>query len=182
MNKLSLEQQFCKSDVIIPKLCEKTGALAIVEPSLTAGRPLDRQNCCKVSSVYLTFKIRIRQIFSVDKVVPVDVLLVFDFFRQICVITLLFILVRILQEPHISLCLSLLLTTTVPNKTVVFKLKFLLCSVNMQPSHHYTLLCVCPLTFITKALHLATNAYFGMLVFTMRLLLKGGGHGKNNSN
>ena len=80
----------------------------------------------------------IRQIFSVDKVVPVDALLVFDLFWQIHTITLLFILVHILQEPHISLCLSLLLTT-VPNKTVVFKLKFLLCSVNMKPSHHYTL-------------------------------------------
>ena len=29
-------------------LCEKTGALAIVEPGLTAGRPLGRRKCCKV--------------------------------------------------------------------------------------------------------------------------------------
>ena len=36
----------------LPLLCEKTGALAIVEQGLTAGRqagrPLGRQNCCKV--------------------------------------------------------------------------------------------------------------------------------------
>ena len=36
----------------LPLLCEKTGALAIVEPGLTAGRPLvrplGRRNCCKV--------------------------------------------------------------------------------------------------------------------------------------
>ena len=40
----------------LPLLCEKTGALAIVEPGLTAGRqaglqfgrPLGRQICCKV--------------------------------------------------------------------------------------------------------------------------------------
>ena len=47
----------------LPLLCEKTGALAIVEPGLTAGGPLGRQNCCKVrklNSVYLTFKMHIR--------------------------------------------------------------------------------------------------------------------------
>ena len=40
----------------LPLLCERTGALAIVEPGLTAGRQagrqavrlLGRQNCCKV--------------------------------------------------------------------------------------------------------------------------------------
>ena len=32
----------------LPLLCEKTGALAIVEPGLTAGRPLGRRKCCKV--------------------------------------------------------------------------------------------------------------------------------------
>ena len=36
----------------LPLLCEKTGALAIVELGLTAGRqvgrPLGRQMCCKV--------------------------------------------------------------------------------------------------------------------------------------
>ena len=36
----------------LPFLSEKTGALAIVEPGLTAGRqagrPLGRRNCCKV--------------------------------------------------------------------------------------------------------------------------------------
>ena len=36
----------------LPLLCEKTGALAIVEPGLTAGRqsgrPLGRRICCKV--------------------------------------------------------------------------------------------------------------------------------------
>ena len=32
----------------LPFLNEKTGALAIVEPGLTAGRPLGRRNCCKV--------------------------------------------------------------------------------------------------------------------------------------
>ena len=32
----------------LPLLCEKTGALAIVEPGLAAGRPLGRRNCCKV--------------------------------------------------------------------------------------------------------------------------------------
>ena len=43
----------------LPLLCEKAGSLAIVEPGLTAGRPLGRRNCCKVrklNSVYLTFK------------------------------------------------------------------------------------------------------------------------------
>ena len=29
----------------LPLLCEKTGALAIVESGLTAGRPLGRQKC-----------------------------------------------------------------------------------------------------------------------------------------
>ena len=33
----------------LPFLSEKTGALAIVEPGLTAGRPLSRQNSCKVT-------------------------------------------------------------------------------------------------------------------------------------
>ena len=32
----------------LPLLCEKTGALAIVEPGLTAGRPLGRRIWCKV--------------------------------------------------------------------------------------------------------------------------------------
>ena len=32
----------------LPLLCEKTGVLAIVELGLTTGRPLGRQNCCKV--------------------------------------------------------------------------------------------------------------------------------------
>ena len=36
----------------LPLLCEKTGALAIVESGLTtgrqAGRPLGRRKCCKV--------------------------------------------------------------------------------------------------------------------------------------
>ena len=36
----------------LPLLCEKTGALALVEPSLTvvqqASRPLGRRTCCKV--------------------------------------------------------------------------------------------------------------------------------------
>ena len=32
----------------LPLLCEKTGALAIVEPGLTARRPLGRRKCCKV--------------------------------------------------------------------------------------------------------------------------------------
>ena len=32
----------------LPLFCEKTGALAIVEPGLTAGRPLGRRICCKV--------------------------------------------------------------------------------------------------------------------------------------
>ena len=32
----------------LPLLYEKTGALAIVEPGLTAGRLLGRRNCCKV--------------------------------------------------------------------------------------------------------------------------------------
>ena len=32
----------------LPLLCEKTGALAIVEPGLTAGLPLGRRICCKV--------------------------------------------------------------------------------------------------------------------------------------
>ena len=31
----------------LPLLHEKTGALAIVEPGLMAGRPLGRQKCCK---------------------------------------------------------------------------------------------------------------------------------------
>ena len=64
MDKLSSEQQFCKSDVIT-FIVEKKGALAIVELGLTAGRLLDRQNCCKVknlNSVYLTFKMRIRHL------------------------------------------------------------------------------------------------------------------------
>ena len=32
----------------LPLLCEKTGALAIVEPGLMAGRLLGRRICCKV--------------------------------------------------------------------------------------------------------------------------------------
>ena len=53
----------------LPSLCENTGALAIVEPGLMAGRPtgkqagsrpLGRQKCYKVNSVYLTFKMHIR--------------------------------------------------------------------------------------------------------------------------
>ena len=32
----------------LPLLCEKSGALAIVELGLTAGRPLGRRKCCKV--------------------------------------------------------------------------------------------------------------------------------------
>ena len=49
----------------LPLMCEKTGALAIVEPGLTAGRPLGRQKCCKVKNlnfVYLTFKMHIRHL------------------------------------------------------------------------------------------------------------------------
>ena len=53
----------------LPLLCEKTGALAIVERSLTAGRQagwlLGRRICCKVRKfkfVYLTFKMHIRQL------------------------------------------------------------------------------------------------------------------------
>ena len=38
--------------ICVSSMCEKTGALAIVEPGLTAGReagrPLGRQICCKV--------------------------------------------------------------------------------------------------------------------------------------
>ena len=41
----------------LPLLCEKTGALAIVEPGLTAGResgrPLGRRICCKVRNFIL---------------------------------------------------------------------------------------------------------------------------------
>ena len=40
MDKHSLEQQFHKS---LPLLCEKTGALAIVEPGLTADWQAVRQ-------------------------------------------------------------------------------------------------------------------------------------------
>ena len=38
VDKRSSKQRFRKFDAIIPLLCEKTGALAIVEPGLTAGR------------------------------------------------------------------------------------------------------------------------------------------------
>ena len=37
----------------LPLLCEKTGALAIVEPGFMAGRPLGRQNCHKVMKIKL---------------------------------------------------------------------------------------------------------------------------------
>ena len=37
----------------LPLLCEKTGALAIVEPGLTAGRLLGRRICCKVRKFIL---------------------------------------------------------------------------------------------------------------------------------
>ena len=41
----------------LPLLCEKTGALAIVEPGLTGvrqvGRPLGRRICCKVRKFIL---------------------------------------------------------------------------------------------------------------------------------
>ena len=41
----------------LPLLCEKTGALAIVEPGLKAGResgsPLGRRICCKVRKFVL---------------------------------------------------------------------------------------------------------------------------------
>ena len=43
MDKLSSKQQFYKSDAITFIMCEKTGALAIVEQGLTAGRPGGRQ-------------------------------------------------------------------------------------------------------------------------------------------
>ena len=66
---------------------KKTGALAIVEPGLTggqeAGRSLGRRICCKVRKFefcILVFKMYIRhfeQIFSIDKVVPVDLFPVF---------------------------------------------------------------------------------------------------------
>ena len=53
----------------LPLLCEKTGALAVVEPGLTAGwqsgRPLGRRICCKVRKfkfVYLTIKMHIRHL------------------------------------------------------------------------------------------------------------------------
>ena len=42
----------------LPLLCEKTGALAIVEPGLTAGwqagRPAGRRICCKVRKFKLS--------------------------------------------------------------------------------------------------------------------------------
>ena len=62
----------------LPLLCEKTGALAIVEPGSygrpagrqsgrlagrQSGRPLGRRICCKVRKficIYLTFKMHIR--------------------------------------------------------------------------------------------------------------------------
>ena len=34
--------------MLLPLLCAKTRALAIVEPGLTAGLPLGRRICCKV--------------------------------------------------------------------------------------------------------------------------------------
>ena len=49
----------------LPLLCEKTGALAIVEQGLTAGRPLGRRKCCKVRKFnfeYFTFKMHIRRL------------------------------------------------------------------------------------------------------------------------
>ena len=86
----------------LPFLCENTGALAIVEPGVTAGRLLGRQICCKIrkfNSVYLTFKMCIRhqeQIFSVDKFVPVARCIA-GFSAD--TITLLFIQVRFLLKP-----------------------------------------------------------------------------------
>ena len=35
----------------LPSLCKKTGAVAIVEPGLTANRPLRKRNCCKVRKI-----------------------------------------------------------------------------------------------------------------------------------
>ena len=50
----------------LPLLCEKTGALAIVEPGLTAaGRPLGRGMCCKVRKFkfcIFDFKMHIRHL------------------------------------------------------------------------------------------------------------------------
>ena len=40
---------------LLPLLCENTGALAIVELGLTAGRSLGRQNCCKVRNFKFDF-------------------------------------------------------------------------------------------------------------------------------
>ena len=41
VDKRSSEQRF-HNPTRLPLLCEKSGALAIVEPGLTAGRPLGR--------------------------------------------------------------------------------------------------------------------------------------------
>ena len=40
VDKRSLEQQFCKS-IAVTFLCNKTGAVALVQPGLTAGRLAD---------------------------------------------------------------------------------------------------------------------------------------------
>ena len=54
MDKHSSEQRFCKSNMI-NVICEKTGALVIMELGLMAGRqsgrPLGRRICCKVKKI-----------------------------------------------------------------------------------------------------------------------------------
>ena len=63
-DKRSSEQRFYKSNAITFTVCKNwspshsgTGSYGRL-----AGRPLGRQNCCKVNSVYLTFKMRIRHL------------------------------------------------------------------------------------------------------------------------
>ena len=54
-------------------------------------------------------KVKCTEVYSVDEVVPVDVLLVF----LTDTITMLFIQVRFLQKPRIFLSIPILLSTTV---------------------------------------------------------------------
>ena len=44
----SFSEQQIRESADYTCIVRKTGALAIVEPGLTAGRPLGRRKCCKV--------------------------------------------------------------------------------------------------------------------------------------
>ena len=110
----------------LPLLWEKTGALAIVELGLMAGRltgsqagrPLGRRNCCKVILYILLLKCilgTLNRFFSIDKDVLVDLFPIFS----ADTITVLFILVRF-HGSHIFPCQSLLLNTTILNNMTTY--------------------------------------------------------------